>query len=76
MLAHKQLRMIRENQVFSSEAARTQFLNIPFYSNKTYCEYCVFFYIADQTVLLQTLQFHRVKKKKNELDAVNSPARL
>lgn len=74
MLAHKQLRMIWEDQVFSSEVARTQFLKIPFYSNKAYYEYCIFFYIADQTVFLQTLKFHRVKK--NMLDAVNFPEHL
>lgn len=70
MFTHKQLKVIRENQVFSSEVARTQFLKIPFYSNKAYYEYYIFFYIADQDVVLQTLHFHVIK---NRLDVVNSP---
>lgn len=71
MLTHKQLKVIQGNQVFSSEVAKTQFLKIPFYSYKAGDEYSMifFFSIADQTVFLQTLQFHIVK---NMLDVVNS----
>lgn len=70
MLTHKQLKVIRESQVFSSEVARIQFLKILFYSNKAYYEYYIFFYIADQAVFLQTLHFHILKNRR---DVVSSP---